>query len=630
MINEIYIGTEAFKGFKCIKSLKDDALQNLSRVNIFIGPNNSGKSRFLRALFYDNELGFSIEGIDISNINNLIAQIKGRGTGRLNANLIQFVAPIGGNGFDDLTNDNYLKIIDSEKSILEKNLHTINDLIKSVRRAGYEQALNDTNSELAVLKDLIEKRLLLANKDSFERYYIPILRGLRPVQINNKWNDFQNNEDPYLNRTFVDYFKPERIDGKQTEPTEIIKKIFTGLEIYKDVKDKLLNTKDKRNQIEEFESFIRKNFFPDKEISLIPKIDQDALMIDFGGDDERMIYDLGDGIQAIIQMLYPIFMRKGENALFFIEEPELSLHPGMQRLFINTLLSDEFASMQFFFTTHSNHFLDMTNDNENISIYSFNKNQKGDFEIRNLEGPENHVLNDIGVRNSSVFLANCSIWVEGVTDRKYIRRFLEVFNSGEKKYIEDLHYTFVEYGGSNIVHWDFDDVDKQESKSMNALRLNNKIFLIADSDIVDGKPNPTKSKRHDGLRAALKNDFYLTEGKEIENMLSPQIVNKVVQLYEKRNPIEFTKDINSSVTATSFNNNTQIKKPIYWKYNLGAFIDEYLINKIRKTYAEENSVLGKEAFCEKAIKSIRSKDDLSEEAITLCEKLMKFIGDSNK
>ena len=38
----------------------EDKLENLSKINIFIGTNNSGKSRFMRSLFYmgNNKLDF--------------------------------------------------------------------------------------------------------------------------------------------------------------------------------------------------------------------------------------------------------------------------------------------------------------------------------------------------------------------------------------------------------------------------------------------------------------------------------------------------------------------------------------------------------------------------------------------
>ena len=55
-------------------------------------------------------------------------------------------------------------------------------------------------------------------------------------------------------------------------------------------------------------------------------------------------------------------------------------------------------------------------------------------------------MDSLGVRNSSVFLANSTIWIEGITDRLYLKKYMEVyqremFNRGQIKkiYEEDKH-----------------------------------------------------------------------------------------------------------------------------------------------------------------------------------------------
>ena len=73
-------------------------------------------------------------------------------------------------------------------------------------------------------------------------------------------------------------------------------------------------------------------------------------------------------------MTYPLFFNKGKNLKIYIEEPDVYLHPGFQRILIETLLNTKgFEDFQYFFTTHSNHFLDMTLDYKEISVYKFTK-----------------------------------------------------------------------------------------------------------------------------------------------------------------------------------------------------------------------------------------------------------------
>lgn len=64
-------------------------------------------------------------------------------------------------------------------------------------------------------------------------------------------------------------------------------------------------------------------------------------------------------------------IKENENILVFIEEPEQLLHPGFQRKLIEVLLNcEDFSNFQFFFTSHSNHFLDITLDYDDVSIFT--------------------------------------------------------------------------------------------------------------------------------------------------------------------------------------------------------------------------------------------------------------------
>src|SRR5690606_16212310 len=89
----------------------------------------------------------------------------------------------------------------------------------------------------------------------------------------------------------------------------------------------------------------------------------------------------------------------------------------------------------------------------------------------------------------------CSIWVEGVSDRNYIKAFLKAYidDASNKAEIlkEDIDFAFFEYAGSNIDHYIFEplsfEIEEDIKKNINALALNNKIFLVADSDNASGE-----------------------------------------------------------------------------------------------------------------------------------------------
>jgi len=177
-------------------------------------------------------------------------------------------------------------------------------------------------------------------------------------------------------------------------------------------------------------------------------------------------------------------------------------------------------------TTHSNLFLDLAQERSDISIQQVSNNE--DNSVIEAAHAYGKVLDALGVRASSVLLANCSIWVEGVTDKLYLRVYMkkyisELEASGKiseaaklTSYHENLHYVFTEYQGSNITHWAFDDSENNIKTPVKKLSRN--ILLIADADI-DRKGNRVKE-----LENALGSNFYLLNWKEIENYIPHNIL----------------------------------------------------------------------------------------------------------
>jgi len=313
----------------------------------------------------------------------------------------------------------------------------------------------------------------------------------------------------------------------------------------------------------------------------------------------------------------------------FIEEPEHYLHPGFQRIFMETLIKPEFDSFQYFITTHSNHFLDITLDLEQISIYTFKRDQTDrKFIIENVENEDSNILELLGARNASVFLSNCTIWVEGITDRIYIRKYLEVYqnslNEDQRIFKEDTHYSFVEYGGGNITHWSFLTDADPNVPNIEVKRLCGKLFLVSDKDGAglkkDGTLNGRKKKkyeRHLELAKALGDRYYCLESKEIENTLSPEVLNATVRNYEAKNP---------NLTNLKFN------RFIHEQYKdaaIGTFIQNN-VEGIKHNYvADSGTITDKVNFAKKAVQYILSFDDLTDDAKTLTTKIYNFIKSNN-
>ncbi|TFF33505.1 AAA family ATPase [Mucilaginibacter psychrotolerans] len=471
-------------------------------------------------------------------------------------------------------------------------------------------------SKLKYLAESIGKKYtsklneFLDNRDfdfRLKNIYIPTLRGLRNVG--------NANSDLYLERTFNDYFVHNNTEG------DIQSKIYTGWSLYNDSKKLKLGGPTDRKKIEDFEFFLSESFFNNQKIVLTPRSDKEVVFLQIGNH-EYPIYDLGDGIQSIIILTYPLFFNKGQKLNFFIEEPEHYLHPGFQRTFVETLLT--FPEYQYFITTHSNHLLDITLEQNEISVYTFKKSFKDTanpgFVIENVENSDSNILSCIGVRNSSVFLSNCTIWVEGITDRIYVRKYLEVYQQSKNiKFKEDTHYSFVEYGGNNITHWSFLDDADGEHPNIEVERLCGKLFLITDKDgdgLTKNGNQSAKGLRQEQLNNTLKERYYCLRAREIENTLKPEILKKTIIETESSSQLDFKK---------AFDNES-----MYQSKKIGEYIDKHVIG-LSKTYQDKSgTVKDKLNFAKKAVSNIKSNDDLGDEALTLTEKLYEFIKAHNR
>ena len=582
----------------------------LSKTNVFIGENNSGKSRFLRYLFKTDFYSLSDEGF--TQFINKIDQI------------------IRSNRYSNAIYDTYYTDLLSNK---EKFNKICGKITKDPTSYVYIQG-----QFFQLLRSICETNTLN------NKFYFPIIRGTKDYKtiINNKLQIFLKSANSIQNKDAINHYISLlnlQSDGLESfdiyndiitheyfnDYKDIKERILTGGKLYNEIKSMLLGDGSQREVIEKFQNFLKENFFSNyKEVQLIPNEVKKVLYVKIGND-ERAIYDWGDGTQQLIVILYSLYKHKDETGkLFFIEEPEMYLHPGILRKFIEVINSDVFKNHQYFITTHSNIVLDTSADtNIKMSIFKFKKvnNIKNNcgktFLVEQCNNGDVSLLNELGVRNSSVFLSNCSIWVEGITDRLYLKHYLELYykkNPDKKVYRENIDYTFIEYGGGNVVHFNFDEkID--DSNSINAKYINNKIFLIADND--NTKPGTKKANRKEKYSALLKDNFYELPVIEIENLITFETLKQILinQNPNKEEEIcEVLKD-----------------KKEFTNKKLGNFIDGlFPEGGIKKYAAESGTIKNKLEFCKEAINVMNGYDELSEEAKTLTQKIYEFISNNNK
>lgn len=518
----------------------------INSINILIGTNNSGKSKFMRKLMQLNNYHFLNEDAF--------------------AKLNRFLA--------DYTQYRGVKVLD------RKHYNLRNDIEEQRTNGNF------------VREDFPEK--ILEDKSSPKTYYIPTLRSAHTL--------FHRTESDHYNRTakyekieddiFLDtlrknYSIPESVD------------VFTGIHLYKDILNTRNSKRQNREKFENFEKFISRNFFEGKAIDIIAEFDKDEsrkgnntkeiISVHIEGEkDSRDLFELGDGIQALIILMYKIFMAE-DNSYFFIDEPEINLHPGMQRLFLEQINSNPDLTnknLTYFISTHSNHFLDLTLEKKDVSIYSFYSKVESGGEkklvLKNVNSGDNEVLKNIGVNNSSVFMANCSIWIEGISDRIYVRAFLQSYCSSINKKFpkEDIDFAFFEYAGSNLDHYFFDEninVENQQEiiSDIKAMALSNRIFLIADSDNAENTISMSKKKmRLDNLQKAKSSNFIpliINDYREIENLLPLEIWKDVlIKFCNKNLVVDHREVIENKITEIL----KKLERKNYKKKYIGEFLND--------------------------------------------------------
>ncbi|WP_081057794.1 ATP-dependent nuclease [Burkholderia vietnamiensis] len=185
-----------------------------------------------------------------------------------------------------------------------------------------------------------------------------------------------------------------------------------------------------------------------------------------------------------------------DDSICLIEEPEAHLHPALQRTLANRIsqVADK-KGLQIFIATHSPTFLQREVWGKlKPSVFAVDgRNVKPNFLTAGL-------LDTLGVRASDLLQTNGVIWVEGPSDRLYIKAFLENFaptcnelqgreHIFKEDFEENKHYSFLFYGGSCLSHFrsdpsksDEDENSHETDELIDILKVNKNAGLFVDRD----------------------------------------------------------------------------------------------------------------------------------------------------
>lgn len=242
---------------------------------------------------------------------------------------------------------------------------------------------------------------------------------------------------------------------------------------------------------------------------------------------------MGSGLKTIILVLLNLLVipeldeYKNKKMVYGFEELENNLHPAMQRKLFEYIY--EFAEMhdvQVFITTHSHVAINAFYDKDDAGIFHVYK-QDGRAFVKRIESylDKTRILDDLDVKASDLLQSNGIIWVEGPSDRVYIKHWLDLYFPD--RFVEGVHYQFLYYGGRLLSQYSAEEV----TELISVIKTNRNAVIVMDSDKRNrnARLNDTK-KRIIAEFDALGMMSWVTKGKEIENYIPKTAIEEALEV----------------------------------------------------------------------------------------------------
>ena len=410
----------------------------LGKISVFIGGNNAGKSNILRYVrdiispLYNNQRDRPAEAIGINQsrfsstpqsavkvlvkvTDETIASAFGSENSNLNASFLDFYRSLPGSVGSEYTAVPILKSQSSSNERIATAELDSEGVGEGVAKQIWSTGGQSGGGFQQHWYPFTLQKLFDAQRTNVDCVYVPAFRQL----------------DTRLER-----FSHEYRHVAQSE--HVIDELASfAYPTYED--------QQKKQSFEKLRSFIAEIVGnPDVRVE-IPH-DRSTINIDLDGQ-VLPVEALGSGIHELVMLASRVVLNEGK--IILLEEPEVHMHPEFQRKFMS-FIRDKIDS-QFFITTHSS----VVIDTDGVAVFGVSKKDGQGYVAPLLsDQSRREMCRELGYRASDLLQANSIVWVEGPSDRIYLKHWL---NAAAPELREGIEFSIMFYGGKMLSHLSGED-----------------------------------------------------------------------------------------------------------------------------------------------------------------------------